>query len=207
MPDLKNAKALLDELGGPRPDLADGRPLKRTGASGMRLRTGRCEAGAGTFGHEALGGISSPAGSCVWHVLGLQRSVPEWAIRQGGGRPLGAAGAGARYPCGGAGDAGGALRVRRGPAGLLKYACATFDDRFRIEAQKSAVVRATATREPSAWRGVRPFSGRDGRSCSPTGCAWSAAAGGARCTVPSRRPPRRVPASLRVAPPITTIAR
>jgi hypothetical protein len=51
----------------------------------MRLRTGRCEAGAGTFGHEALGGISSPAGSCVWHVLGLQRSMPEWAIRQGGG--------------------------------------------------------------------------------------------------------------------------
>ena len=38
---------------------------------------------------EALGGISSPAGSCVWHVVGLQRSVREWAIRQGwGGRPL-----------------------------------------------------------------------------------------------------------------------
>jgi hypothetical protein len=35
----------------------------------------------------ALGGISSPAGSCVWHVIGLQRSVREWAIRQGwGGR-------------------------------------------------------------------------------------------------------------------------
>ena len=38
---------------------------------------------------EALGGISSPAGSCVWHVVGLQRSVREWAIRQGwGGRPI-----------------------------------------------------------------------------------------------------------------------
>jgi hypothetical protein len=36
-----------------------------------------------------LGGISSPAGSCVWHVVGLQRSVREWAIRQGwGGRPV-----------------------------------------------------------------------------------------------------------------------
>jgi hypothetical protein len=35
----------------------------------------------------ALGGISSPAGSCVWHVVGLQRSVREWAMRQGwGGR-------------------------------------------------------------------------------------------------------------------------
>jgi hypothetical protein len=38
---------------------------------------------------QALGGISSPAGSCVWHVVGLQRSVREWAIRQGwGGRPM-----------------------------------------------------------------------------------------------------------------------
>lgn len=38
---------------------------------------------------QALGGISSPAGSCVWHVLGLQRSIREWAIRQGwGGRSV-----------------------------------------------------------------------------------------------------------------------
>lgn len=37
----------------------------------------------------ALGGIGSPAGSCVWHVVGLQRSVREWAVRQGsGGRPV-----------------------------------------------------------------------------------------------------------------------
>jgi hypothetical protein len=38
---------------------------------------------------EALGGLSSPAGSCIWHVVGLQRSVRDWAIRQGwGGRPV-----------------------------------------------------------------------------------------------------------------------
>jgi hypothetical protein len=38
---------------------------------------------------EALGGISSPAGSCVWHVIGLQHSVREWALRQGwGGKPV-----------------------------------------------------------------------------------------------------------------------
>lgn len=38
---------------------------------------------------DALGGLSSPAGSCVWHVVGLQRSVREWAMRQGwGGRPV-----------------------------------------------------------------------------------------------------------------------
>ena len=32
---------------------------------------------------DALGGLGSPAGSCVWHVVGLQRSVREWAMRQG----------------------------------------------------------------------------------------------------------------------------
>jgi hypothetical protein len=38
---------------------------------------------------QALGGISSPAGGCVWHVVGLQRSVREWAVHQGwGGRPV-----------------------------------------------------------------------------------------------------------------------
>ena len=38
---------------------------------------------------QALGGISSPAGSCVWHVVGLQRSVREWAVRQGWcGKPV-----------------------------------------------------------------------------------------------------------------------
>jgi hypothetical protein len=38
---------------------------------------------------EALGGIGSPAGSCIWHVVGLQRSVREWAMRQGwNGRPV-----------------------------------------------------------------------------------------------------------------------
>jgi hypothetical protein len=38
---------------------------------------------------DALGGLGSPAGSCVWHVVGLQRSVREWAMRQGwGGKPV-----------------------------------------------------------------------------------------------------------------------
>ena len=40
-------------------------------------------------GLAALGGISSPAGSCVWHVVGLQSSIREWAIRRGwAGRPI-----------------------------------------------------------------------------------------------------------------------
>jgi hypothetical protein len=38
---------------------------------------------------DALGGHGSPAGSCVWHVVGMQSSVREWALRQGwGGRPV-----------------------------------------------------------------------------------------------------------------------
>jgi len=33
--------------------------------------------------------ISSCAGPCVWQVVGLQRSLREWAMRQGwGGRPV-----------------------------------------------------------------------------------------------------------------------
>jgi len=32
---------------------------------------------------DALGGLGSPAGSCVWHVVGLQRSIREWSMRQG----------------------------------------------------------------------------------------------------------------------------
>ncbi len=38
---------------------------------------------------QALGGAGSPAGSCAWHVVGLQCSIREWALRQGwGGRPV-----------------------------------------------------------------------------------------------------------------------
>jgi hypothetical protein len=64
--------------------------------------------------HEAmaaLGGISSPAGSCVWHVVGSQRSVREWAMQQAGaatGRLQG--GSAHSHRC--ARDAGGALGVR-----------------------------------------------------------------------------------------------
>ena len=38
---------------------------------------------------QALGGHASPVGSWAWYVLGCQRSMREWAMRQGwGGRPL-----------------------------------------------------------------------------------------------------------------------
>jgi hypothetical protein len=38
---------------------------------------------------EVLGGIASPAGSCVWHVVGGEWNVKDWAVRRGwGGRPV-----------------------------------------------------------------------------------------------------------------------
>lgn len=32
---------------------------------------------------QAAGGIASPAGSCLWHVVGWERSLKEWAQEQG----------------------------------------------------------------------------------------------------------------------------
>jgi len=32
---------------------------------------------------QAAGGIGSPAGSCLWHVVGWERSLKEWALEQG----------------------------------------------------------------------------------------------------------------------------
>jgi hypothetical protein len=38
---------------------------------------------------QALGGVASPAGSCVWHVVGCEWSLRDWSLREGwGGRPL-----------------------------------------------------------------------------------------------------------------------
>jgi hypothetical protein len=67
-------------------------PILRVPGSGREPELGPRQLHARRRVHEAmeaLGGIASPAGSCVWHVVGLQRSVREWAIRQGwGGRPV-----------------------------------------------------------------------------------------------------------------------
>lgn len=48
---------------------------------GARERVGRAM--------NALGGFGSPAASCVWHVVCLECSIREWALRQGwGGRSV-----------------------------------------------------------------------------------------------------------------------
>jgi hypothetical protein len=45
----------------------------------------RIEAARGTVWRaiQAVGGIASPAGSCLWHVIGWERSLKEWALEQG----------------------------------------------------------------------------------------------------------------------------
>jgi hypothetical protein len=67
-------------------------PIPRVTRTGQEPELSRRQLNARRRLHdamEALGGMSSPAGSCVWHVVGLQRSVREWALRQGwGGRPV-----------------------------------------------------------------------------------------------------------------------
>jgi hypothetical protein len=80
------AIAQLDPLRAP--DLS--RPRER-GASrftadepGMRIEGAR---EAVWRAMQAVGGPDSPAGSCLWHVVGWEQSLKEWALGQGwGGR-------------------------------------------------------------------------------------------------------------------------
>jgi hypothetical protein len=49
-------------------------------APGLRIEAAR---GAVWRAIGAVGGIASPAGSCLWHVVGWERSLKEWAQEQG----------------------------------------------------------------------------------------------------------------------------
>jgi hypothetical protein len=49
-------------------------------APGMRIERARR---AVWLAIQAVGGIASPAGSCLWHVLGWQCTLKEWAMEQG----------------------------------------------------------------------------------------------------------------------------
>jgi hypothetical protein len=52
-----------------------------------RVKAAVFEPASGQGRKEGL--VQRPAGSFVWHIVGLQRSVREWAIRQGWrGRPV-----------------------------------------------------------------------------------------------------------------------
>jgi hypothetical protein len=67
-------------------------PLHRIPRMGRDLELSERQLDARRRVHEAmraLGGINSPAGSCLWHVVGLQHSLRAWAMRQGwNGRPV-----------------------------------------------------------------------------------------------------------------------
>ena len=61
------------------------KPSRRDGygpghAPGLRVEAAR---GAVWRAIRAVGGIASPAGSCLWHVVGWERSLKEWAQEQG----------------------------------------------------------------------------------------------------------------------------
>jgi hypothetical protein len=49
-------------------------------APGMRVEAAR---GAVWRAIRAVGGVASPAGACLWHVVGWERSLKEWAQEQG----------------------------------------------------------------------------------------------------------------------------
>ncbi len=59
-----------------------GEPSWRRGneAPGVRIEAARAAVWRAI---QAVGGIASPAGSCLWHVLGWERSLKEWALEQG----------------------------------------------------------------------------------------------------------------------------
>jgi hypothetical protein len=67
-------------------------PMLRVPGTGRPSELNECQLDARHRVQEALdalGGLSSPAGSCVWHVVGGERSLRDWALRQRwSGRPL-----------------------------------------------------------------------------------------------------------------------
>ena len=77
------ATAQLDPLAGPRLLAATGRRRlatkqgRRAGHAGRRRTRGRLARVL------AVGGLGSPGGSCLWHVVGWERSLKEWALEQG----------------------------------------------------------------------------------------------------------------------------
>jgi hypothetical protein len=50
------------------------------GESGLRVETAREHVWRAIV---AVGGPASPGGSCLWHVVGWERSLKEWALEQG----------------------------------------------------------------------------------------------------------------------------
>jgi hypothetical protein len=60
--------------------LGDRSPRPDSEGPGLRIEAARTAVWRAI---QAVGGIASPAGSCLWHVLGWERSLKEWALEQG----------------------------------------------------------------------------------------------------------------------------
>ena len=63
-----------------RLSLGDKPTRRRDHAPGLRVEAARTAVWRAI---RAVGGIASPAGSCLWHVVGWERSLKEWAQEQG----------------------------------------------------------------------------------------------------------------------------
>lgn len=75
--------AQLDPLGAvdlARPRVAGGPQRFHRAAPGERIERARAAVWQSLL---AVGGVGSPAGSCLWHVVGWERSLKEWALEQG----------------------------------------------------------------------------------------------------------------------------
>jgi hypothetical protein len=60
--------------------LGERSPRPDNDGPGLRIEAARTQVWRAI---QAVGGIASPAGSCLWHVLGWERSLKEWALEQG----------------------------------------------------------------------------------------------------------------------------
>src|SRR5438132_14428414 len=77
------AVAQLDPLRAPdlsRPRESGASRSRAAEGPGLRIEAAREEVWRAI---QAVGGPGSPAGSCLWHVVGWERSLKEWALHQG----------------------------------------------------------------------------------------------------------------------------
>jgi hypothetical protein len=61
-------------------DGRNGRSRGSAGEPGLRVESAREHVWRAVV---AVGGPGSPGGSCLWHVVGWERSLKEWALEQG----------------------------------------------------------------------------------------------------------------------------
>ena len=63
-----------------RPRIGDRAGFRSTGGPGSRIEDARKLVWNAIV---AVGGLGSAGGSCIWHVVGWQQSLKEWALEQG----------------------------------------------------------------------------------------------------------------------------